>query len=209
MLALLLLACTGKPDDSSGIVDTGVTFAVPTVAIATPMEYGQLRSTCTLSLEIYPQGDTSAPAYTVSYNARGGDWTGTEVAEGVQYDAIGRWDDCINTGDETGSYESTAFSLGAGGLFVFWYGGTQGGFDTLAQGENFVGGTGVLTYEEGTAPVFGADATGADNGDGTWTLSHDTGIPIPTALGGYAGQEGYVAAEPDWLLTRPDWWQIQ
>ncbi len=209
MIALLLLGCTGKPDDSTGIVDTAVTFAVPTVAIVTPMEYGQLRSTCTLSLEIYAQGDTSTALYTLEFNARGGDWIGTEVAEGVQYQAIGRWDDCINTGDETGSFESTSFSLVPGGLFLYWYAGTQGGFDTLAQGENFVGGTGVLAFDPEETPVLPEGTEGTNNGDGTWTLSYDTGTPIPTALAGYAGQEGYLYAEPDWLLYRPDWWQIQ
>jgi hypothetical protein len=210
MTFLLLLACTGKtPEDSTAPVDTGGTFAPPTIAVVAPMEYGQLRSTCQLTLDVYAEGDTSTPLNTLTYNARGGDWAGAPVDAGVQYQAIGSWNDCINTGDVTGTFESTAFSLEEGGLFVFWYAGTLGGFDTLVQGTNYVGGTGVLTYEAGTAPVLPGDVTGTDGGDGTWTIAYDSAIPFPNELAQFAAQEGYVMAEPDWLLYRPDWWQIQ
>lgn len=203
----LLLACAGKDDADSGETDTSVTLAAPHVAIVTPMEYGQLRSTCQVTVEVTLAGDTTSVVGSATYNARGGDWVaGFDVEPGVQYDAVGRYDDCINTGEVTGSFDAGNFSLEEGALFLFWYAGTSGGFDTLLQETNFVGGTGYVAFEDEFTPT--SDDVGlTDNGDGTWTLAYDESIPVSAALEPFSTQEGFVYAEPDWLLNRPDWWQ--
>jgi len=207
MLPFLLLACSGKSPDDTGPTDTEVALATPTVGIVTPMEYGQLRSTCTLTLDVYRDGDTTTPVLTVSYNARGGDWAGVEAEADVQYDAVGRFDDCINTGDESGSFDASSFSLAQGGLFLFWYVGTLAGFDTLQQETQFHGGFGTVYFEPDAAPTFPDGMTATDEGDGAWAVSWDSAEPVPQAFAPLASQEDYLSAEPQWMLYRPDWWQ--
>lgn len=213
LLLPLLAACHGK-DGDTGPADTGepANPAPVWVALFTPVEHGYLRSTCTITVDVYDGNDGSVLIGSFSFASRGGEWAGMELAEDLLYSASALDHDCIAASDEE-AYPSGAFSLAKDGLMVFWYTGTQRGFDTEVQGEDFQRGVGYAEVEKGTDPAEwisfaegqGVTATAQDDTNLTWDLSFDRDRSVAEALSAVSTFERITWAQPVWV-REPSWW---
>lgn len=209
ILALLLLACTGK--DDSGPVDTGPDaplLAPPYLSVVAPVPFGTLKSTCTLTVDLFDAEDRTTPLQTIAYTARGGEWYGTAAEPGFVYQLDLTWDACWNTGEETGTFSSSIFSLEAGSTLVAWYTGTMKGANTLLQTEDYNGGLAEVEFDPGADPseAFAAvGATATDLGEGRWALGFPEDQPFGEVFTALTAAEGFLWASPDWR-REPDWW---
>jgi hypothetical protein len=207
-----LAACTGK--DDTGPVDTGpLPDPAPAwIALFAPVEHGYLKSTCVLAVELFEANDGTTSAGDFEFPSRGGEWAGLVIESDHLYGATATDTDCSNASNEE-PFESGGFSMAANGLILFWYTGSQRGFDSIVQGEDFRAGSAYLEVDKGTdvdewtafAEGVGATVTAADGTNVAWNATFDPERNVADVLSALSAYERLSWAQPEWL-REPEWW---
>ena len=218
MRALIVLAAVlGACDPEVKDTDTGEVWvapaAAPWVSLAGATVSGAFKSTCTMSMDVVDKADGALLATVPLAPADGGRWAGMELPEGKQVTGTLSWNDCENTADGTGSFESSTFSGNAGDLFVLHYDGVDAGFEYMVQATDHLGGEVHAQFDPDAIPsevdglIEGLGLTQrTDEADATFRyLSWTDATSVADVLASLSQDERFVWGEPTWV-AKPAWW---